>query len=171
MLVGVRQTGQTLYNLLRLEAGAQSLPASTPFLLTSLSLYGLSEFGLASLSHGTAVSLLAGLIAVLLLAVLTTMALTFAGYSSRVMQTLSALAAAGAVVDCSRFILQLLLQAAVPVANLGTFLLFPLLVWHFLICAYVYRGALARGSIHSRGLALAYVLSLVALRRSLDVWA
>ena len=87
------------------------------------------------------------------------------------MQTLSALAAAGAVVDCSRFVLQLVLGAMVPVANLGTFLLFPLLVWHFLICAHVYREALARGSFHSRGLALAYVLSLVALRRSLDVWA
>ena len=117
------------------------------------------------------VSLLAGLIAVLLLVVLTTAALSFAGYSSRVMQTLSALAAAGAVVDCSRFVLQLLLGAMVPVANFGTFMLFPLLVWHFLICAFVYRGALARASIHSQGLALAYVLSLAALRRSLDVWA
>jgi hypothetical protein len=171
MLVGIWQTGQALYRLLRLEAGAQSLPASMPFLLTGLLLYGLSEFGLASLGHGTDVSLLAGFIAVLLLVALTTAALSFAGYSSRIMQTLSALAAAGAVVDCARFILQLLLQIAVPVANLGAFLLFPLLVWHFLICAYVYRGALARGSFHSRGLALAYVLSLVVLRRSLDVWA
>ena len=171
MLAGAWQTGQALYGLVRLEAGAQSLPASTPFLLASLSLYGLSEFGLASLGHGTHASLLAGLIAVLLLAALTTVALSLAGYSSRVMQTLSALAAAGAVVDCSRFVLQLLLQAAVPVSNLGTFLLFPLLVWHFLICAHVYREALAQGSFHARGLALAYVLSLAALRMSLGAWA
>ena len=171
MLVGAWQTGQALYGLVRLEAGAQSLPASTPFLWASLSLYGLAEFGLASIGHGTNVSLLAALIAVLLLVVLTAAALSFAGYSSRVMQTLSALAAAGAVVDCSRFALRLLLGSMVPVANIGTFLLFPLLVWHFLICAFVYRGALARGCYHSRGLALAYVLSLVALRRSLDVWA
>ena len=171
MLAGAWRIGQALYGLVRLEAGAQSLPASTPFLWASLSLYGLSEFGLASIGHGTNVSLLAGLIAVLLLVVLTTAALSFAGYSSRVMQTLSALAAAGAVVDCSRFVLQLLLGAMVPVANFGTFMLFPLLVWHFLICAFVYRGALARASLHSQGLALAYVLSLAALRRSLDVWA
>jgi hypothetical protein len=171
MLAGACQTGQALYGLVRLEAGAQSLPASTPFLWASLSLYGLSEFGLASIGHGTIVSLLAGLIAVLLLVVLTAAALSFAGYYSRVVQTLSALAAAGAVVDCSRFVLQLSFGAMVPVANIGTFLLFPLLVWHFLICAYVYRGALAGGSFHARGLALAYVLSLVALRRSLDVLA
>ena len=84
MLAGAWQTGHVLYGLVRLEAGAQSLPASTPFLLASLSLYGLAEFGLASLGHGTHASLLAGLIAVLLLAALTTAALTFAGYSSRV---------------------------------------------------------------------------------------
>lgn len=171
MFVGAWQTGQALYRLMRLEAGAQSLPASIAFLWASLALYGLSEFGLASIGHGTNVSFLAGLIAVLLLVALTTAALSFAGYSSRVMQTLSALAAAGAVVDCSRFVLQLLLGAMVPVANIGTFLLFPLLVWHFLICAHVYREALARSSYHSRGLALAYVLCLAALRRSLDVWA
>jgi hypothetical protein len=171
MLVGAWQTAQALYGLVRLEAGSQSLPASTPFLWTSLLLYGFSEFGLASLGHGTDVSLLAGLIAVLLLAVLTKVALSLAGYSSRVMQMLSALAAAGAVVDCSRFVLQLSLQAALPVANAATLLLFPLLVWHFLICAHVYREALTQGRFHSRGLALAYVLSLVALRRSLDVWA
>ncbi len=171
MLVGAWQTGQAVYGLVRLEAGPQSVPASTPFLLASLSLYGLSEFGLASLGHEAPVSLLAGLIAVLLLAALTTAALSFAGYPSRVVQTLSALAAAGAVVDCSLFALQLLLRAALPVANLGTFLLFPLLVWHFLICAYVYREALAQRPFHSRGLALAYVLGLVALRMRLDVWA
>jgi len=124
MLAGAWQIGQALYGLVRLEAGAQSLPASIPFLWASLSLYGLSEFGLGSIGHGTNVSLLAGLIAVLLLVVLTTAALSFAGYSSRVMQTLSALAAAGAVVDCSRFVLQLLLGAMVPVANFGTFMLF-----------------------------------------------
>jgi hypothetical protein len=171
MLVRAWRTGRALYALLRLEAGVQALPASKRFLLASLSLYGLSEFGLASLSHGANVSLLAGLIAVLLLAVLTTAALSLAGYASRVMQALSALAAAGAVVNGSRLAMQTMLQAAVPGVNLGGFLLFPLLVWHFLICALVYREALARGSFQSRGLALAYVLCLVALRRSIDVWA
>ena len=171
MFVGAWQTGQALYRLMRLEAGAQSLPASTAFLWASLALYGLSEAGLASIRHGTNVSFLAGLLAVLLLVVLTAAALSFAGYSSRAVQTLSALAAAGAVVSWGRLILQLLLGAMVPVANIGTFLLFPLLVWHFLICASVYREALARGSFHSRGLALAYVLSLAAMRRSLDVCA
>jgi hypothetical protein len=171
MLAGVLQTGRKLYGLVRLETEPYSLPASASFLWASLSLYGLSEFGLASLGHGTNVSLMAGLLAVLLLAVLTWAPLTVAGYSSRVMQTLAALAAAGAVVDCIRFVLQLVLRVAVPAPNLGAFLLFPLLIWHFLICAYVYREALARGSYQSRGLALAYVLSLVVLRRGLDVWA
>ena len=67
------------------EAGAAiaaSVDASS--LCASLSLYGLSEFGLASLGHGTSVSLLAGLSAVLLLVVLTAAALSFAGYSSRI---------------------------------------------------------------------------------------
>ncbi len=171
MLARTWQTGQALYGLVRLETEPLSLPASASFLWACLALYGFSECGLALLGHGTNAALLAGAAAVLLLAVLTVLPLSLAGYSSRVMQTLSALAAAGAVVDCSRLVLQLLLKVAVPVANIGGFLLFPLLVWHFLICAYVYRGALGRGSFHSRGLALAYVLSLVTLRRSLDVWA
>jgi hypothetical protein len=169
MLVGAWRTGQALYGLLRFEAGPQSLPASMSFLWASLLLYGISEFGLASLGHGTHISLLAGLFAVLLLAVLTSAALSFAGYSSRIMQTLSALAAAGAVVDCSRFVLQLLLQATMPEVKVSAVLLFPLVIWHFLICAHVYREALAQGSFRSKGLALAYLLSLVVLRRSLDV--
>ena len=171
MLAAAWRTGQTLYGLVRFEAGPQSLPASISFLSLSLLFYGLAEYGLASLRHGANASFLAALIAVILLALLTAAGLLLAGRSSRIVQTLSALAAAGVLVNCSRLVLQLLLGAAVPVAKLTAFLLFPLLVWHFLICAHVYRQALARGSIHSLGLAFAYVFSLIALRMSLNVWA
>lgn len=171
MLAAALKTGLALYGLLRFEVGPQALPASTPFLLGALLLYGLSELGLASIGHAADVSLLAGLITVILLAGLTTIALSLAGYHSRIKQTLSALAAAGVVVDCSRFVLQLLLRAALPVANLATFLLFPLLIWHFLICAHVYREAMTQRSFYPLGVALAYVLGLIALRMTLDVWA
>ncbi len=171
MLARIRLTGRALYHLMRLETGLQPLPASKTLLWVSLSLYGLSEFALASLGHRMSVSLLGGLAAVLLLGALTTVALSLAGFSSRVMQTISALAAGGAVIVCGRALLQVLLQTAVPGVDLGGFLLFPLFVWHLLICAHVYREALARGSYQSRGLAIAYVLCLIVLRKSLDVWA
>jgi hypothetical protein len=171
MIVAAWKTGWALYNLVRFEAGPQALPASAAFLVGSLGLYGLSEFGLAAIGHATGVSLFAGIAAVILLAGLTTIALWLSGRANRVPQTLAALAAAGVVVDASRFGLQLLLRAAVPMVNLASFLLFPLLVWHFLICAHVYREALSQRVVHALGLSLAYVLGLVALRMSLDAAA
>jgi hypothetical protein len=171
MLTVAWSTARAIYSLVRLEQAPYVLPVSMVLLSASLAVYGASEFGLAVLEHGAGPAALAGFVAVVLLGALTTGALFIEGYGARTVQTLTALAAGGSIVDISRIGLRLLLRVAVPVIDLAPFLLAPLVLWHFLIYAHIFRHALTGRAIHAFGLAFASLLLLFAARMTIDTFA
>ncbi|GEO42669.1 hypothetical protein SAE02_68170 [Skermanella aerolata] len=152
-----------------MNQGPQALPSSPALLGLSLAAYGLSEFILVLLEQTMETAVAAAIVTILLLVAFTAGALMIGGYGWRVPQTLTALAAAGSVVTLTGFGLRLLLVTVLPppfpITELAQFLLFPLVLWHMLIYANLYRHALSGRPYHAFGLAVAYLLLLAAALR------
>ena len=153
---------ESLNSICRMQPKLKVPPWSRTILLASLGAYGVIEAALILLhGHRPAAATVGALAAILLLLILTSVVLTLGGYAARLPQTLVALAASGSVVGGVDAAMRLLLLLALPSAfalNAADFLLLPILLWNFLIAAYVFRHALDGHRVFSFGLALAYIM-------------
>lgn len=139
---------KALIDIMRLEAGPNALPLSGKLAGFSLAAYGVGETGLQVFDHELGPAAVYGVVSALILTAVTAVVLYAVGARERFVQTLTALAATGAVVAVASLVLHLFVAqvfpAPLPTSKLVGFLLFPLIIWNVTLFAWVYRHASLR---------------------------
>ncbi|WOJ88603.1 hypothetical protein RZS28_12330 [Methylocapsa polymorpha] len=154
--------------ILRSDVGPEVLPHSSLLLRVSLGLFVLIEFAIKLATHSVVGAAGIGISAAALLILVAALAARLLGHDERLTQTLTALAAAGAVVAFVNFFFRFLLVQGfafvgedLPAQELASFLLFPIFLWNVVVYASIYRRAFAVGAVLSFALSLGYLLVLV----------
>lgn len=154
--------------ILRAEEGPDVLPASIPLLGAGLCVYVIVQFMTALHTHSFPRAAEIGLVTgVLLVVVAAALAYSF-GYSERLTQTLTALAAAGAVVSLVNLVFRFALRTAfigmdmeaLPIDDIANFILFPLFLWNVIVFVSIFRRAFRIGIILCFVLAFGYSLAV-----------
>jgi len=142
--------------------GPQQLPPSETLLRLCLAAYGLSYLLLLLINVELPAALLLAATDLLLLIGLTYAALTLNGYRDRLLQTLIALAGAGALLQLLSLPVTVWLQQELArdgIPGLPLLLWFALLVWNIAIITHILRRALSA----SVGVGLLYTLGYVVI--------
>ncbi len=153
--------------ILRSEVGPEVLPSSSYLLRLSLGLFALVEFAIKLSTHSVVGAVGIGFSAAALLILIAALAARLLGHDERLRQTLTALAAAGAVVALVNFLFRYLLVQGfsfvgdeLPAQDLASFLLFPIFLWNTVVYASIFRRSFSLGLILSFALSLGYLLVL-----------
>jgi len=133
-----KRIASVVFEILRLRAGPQELPASRPLLFGALAAMALADaIGLAH-EMGLGRGLLAGTFDALLLAGFVYLVLRVRGFATRIWQTLPALALIGAVLSLAA---QLVITL-VPSRDVAGVLWWMVLIWYLAASGHVLRHAL-----------------------------
>ena len=141
----------------RFERGPDTLPYSMPLVASVLSAYTLVKMGIAFLTIPPVVAFISGLVDTLLSVTVVAAALTFRRSPNRIVQTLTAFAGIGTVVNLVAFLGMSFVNLS-PHHLLDTYVTrmftFPLMVWNLAINAHIFRHALSTRFVKGLGLAL-----------------
>jgi hypothetical protein len=136
-------TPKALIDIVRLESGPDALPFSPKVAKYSLGAYAVGEALDMLLDHDIGPAIVYGVVSTALLVAVAAAVLFTVGARDRLTQTITALAATGALVGFASFILHLLVSQVfpppLPTAKLVGFLLFPLIVWKVTIFIWLFR--------------------------------
>lgn len=158
--ISLPATPRALIDIIKLEAGPSALPATQTVLLSSLAAYAAGATAQQMVPHEILPSIVYGAIDTGLLAAVTFGVLLAVGARDRFAQTLTALAAIGAIVSLVSFVLQMFVGVVfpppLPTGKLVGFVLFPLVLWKVTLYMWIYRHGSLR-FIPSLAVSAAYV--------------
>lgn len=141
--ISLPATPRALIDIIRLEAGPSALPATQRVLVSSLVAYAVGATAQQMVSRDILPSIIYGAVDTGLLALVTFGVLLAVGARDRFTQTLTALAAIGALVALVSFVLQLFVGVVfpppLPTAKLVGFVLFPLVIWKVTLYMWIFR--------------------------------
>jgi hypothetical protein len=149
------------FDICRLRAGPQDLPASGFLLGLSLCCYALVSFLVASPSSGIMGAVQLATVDTGMLVVFATSILYLQSKTERINQTLSALAGSGSLMGMLALPLVLLVDPGQPADQLSallTGLWLLLLIWNLLVMAHIMRHALSASFAVGLGAAVLYAL-------------
>jgi hypothetical protein len=154
-----------LFGIVQSEVGPEVLPASMGLLTASLGVFALVQFWAKIVNHSVGGAAAIGVFAAIILIVVAYVAARLLGFKERFVQTLTALAAAGAIVAvvnllCRMFLrvgFDFMLDSEGPIDSMIDFLLFPIFLWNLIVYAGIFRRA------YSVGLGLGFALSLICV--------
>jgi hypothetical protein len=134
---------KALFDMIRLEAGPGSLPATPLAAGVTLAIYAAGETADQYVHHPLLPSLVYGPVCAILLALTAIAVLSFVGTRDKFWQIVTALAAIGAIVALvsvalSSFV-SLVFPPPLPTAKLVGFVLFPLVVWKGTLFIWIFR--------------------------------
>ena len=154
-------TPKKFYDILMLEGGQGTLPASLPFMGACIAAFFGAQAGLHMLDHDVGPAAIFGASCAILLGGLTATMLTLYKQPEKLVQTISALAAIGAAISIMSIVLHfafaVVLPPPLPTHKLVSFLLFPIAIWNVFAFAWIYRHAAMR-TIPAFVLATIYVI-------------
>ncbi len=157
----VPETPKAFLNILKLEGSQFSLPNSAALLGASVVAYALSRVALHALDHSLSAALIDGPLVAGLLAGATALFMKLYDRSDKIIQTLIALMATGAVMAIASILLHFVFAVALPpplpTDRLVRFLLFPVAIWVVFMFAFLYRHAGLR-TMPAFTLAITYVI-------------
>ncbi|WP_036262391.1 hypothetical protein [Methylocapsa aurea] len=150
------------------DVGPEVLPKSNSFLVASLGFFALVEFGVRLLTHSAIGAVGIGVSATVFLIIVAAISARLLGRNERLVQTLIALALAGAIVALVNFVCRtflkvgfhLMLEDEAPVESITNFLLFPIFLWNIIVYAVIFRRAFPIGTLLAFGLSFSCVLML-----------
>lgn len=146
--INLPPTPRALVDILRLEGGPSALPVSSRLAAVSLVAYGAGEIAQQLLAQEMPPAVVYGLLNSVLLTALAAVVVFAVGKRDRFLQTLTALAAMGAIVAFATVVLysfvSLVFPAPLPTMKLVGFLLFPLVLWKVTLFTWIFRHASVR---------------------------
>lgn len=154
------------FDVCRFRLRPQDLPASGALLGFAVAGYLCAEFLLASIELAPGSAALTALLDAAALAGFTALVLAVRGYRERLLQTLTALAGSGLVLGLIAWPVARWLAAARAAGQdpgAAALVWLALLVWSLLVCAHVYRHALATRFAVGLGVSVLYVWLLVTI--------
>jgi hypothetical protein len=141
-------TPKALLDIITLEGGPSKLPVSIPLMSGCLGAYAVLQTCDHLLEHSLGSSIIFGLASAALVAIPTAIVLPLYDARDRIVQSVTALAAIGAVIALASILLYFIFSVALPpplpTGRLVGFLLFPLVIWNVFGFAFVYRHAKIR---------------------------
>jgi hypothetical protein len=141
-------TPKALFKILLLEGSQHALPVSAQLAGASVAVYAIAEAALHALDHALVPSLFFGVGAAALVSVATFAVSRLYQASRKFEQTLTAIAATGAMIATASIILHFVFAVALPpplpTDRLVRFLLFPIALWQVFMFAFIYRHASMR---------------------------
>jgi hypothetical protein len=141
--ISLPATPRAIFDIIRLEAGPSALPATRNVLVASLLAYGAAEMADQAVNRDLLPAIAYGALSTGLLAAVTFVVLLVVGTRDRFQQTLTALAAIGAVVALVSFLLQIMVSVVfpppLPTTKLVGFVLFPLVIWRATLYMWIFR--------------------------------
>jgi len=157
-----------LAGIVQAEVGPEVLPASGLLLAVSLGFFILVQFMAKLVTHSVAGAAGIGITAAVFLSVVAIVSARLLGHKERLLQTLTALAASGAVVAFVNFLCRgflrigfhVMLEDEGPVESMTDFLLFPIFLWNIVLYAGIFRRAFGVGLLLAFALSFTCVLTL-----------
>ncbi len=141
-------TPKAFYDILMLEGGQGKLPASVPLMGGCIAAFFGAQAGLHMLDHQPTAAAIFGASCAIVLGGLTAGMLALYKRRENTVQTITALAAIGAVISIMSIVLHFVFAVALPpplpTHKLVSFLLFPMAVWNVFAFAWIYRHAALR---------------------------
>ena len=139
---------KALFDIVKLEGSQKALPESDKLAGAAMAAYAVGEILVHSIEHSILGSILYGIVVPAVLAAMTYFALKAVGSRDKLIQTLTALGATGALLCVAYIILHFIFAIALPPPlpsdKLVRFLLFPLVVWNIFMFTWLYRHAALR---------------------------
>ena len=139
---------KALWDIVKLEGSQKSLPESQKLAGAAMAAYAVGEILVHSIEHSILGSIVYGIAIPAVLAAITYFALKIVGSLDKLLQTLTALGATGALLCLAyivlHFIFAIALPPPLPSERLVRFLLFPLVVWNVFMFTWLYRHAALR---------------------------
>ncbi len=158
----VPETPKALFNIMKLEGSQFSLPNSMALLGASVVAYAIARVGLHALDHSPSAALIDGPLVAVVLAGGSALFLKLYDRGDKIVQTLIALMATGAIMAIASILLHFVFAVALPpplpTDRLVRFLLFPVAIWVVFMFAFLYRHAGMR-TIPAFALAITYVIT------------
>jgi len=159
---------QKIYGILTFQVGADVLPKSAILLTICLAAFTGSVFLFQGNFFPPARAAASGIGGAALLSAVAAGWAWIAGYSDRLVQTLTALALGGAIVIFVRVLLEFLIFIApnlaelpeVNVRELAAFLLFPLYVWNIYVYAFLFRRSYRASVVMAFAISIAVVIGV-----------
>jgi hypothetical protein len=152
---------KALFDIVKFEGAQNALPASNAFLGGSVAAYAIAKGVLHGLEHSLTSALIFGVFAAALLSGVTYVILRLYKSSDKLVQTLAALAATGAIAALASIVLHFLFAVALPpplpTNKLVNFLLFPIAIWIVFMFTFLFRHAKLR-TLPAFALAATYVI-------------
>lgn len=159
--LSVSGTPKALFDILKLEGAQNALPASNAFLGGCVAAYAIAKAVRHGLEHSLTSALIFGVFTAAFLSGVTYMILRLYKSSDKLVQTLAALAATGAIMALASILLYFFFAMALPpplpTGKLVNFLLFPIAIWIVFMFAFLFRHASLR-TVPAFALAATYVI-------------